>query len=185
VPRASTRQEGRTPLSPYEGSASRSRKNLRPEGASSPGECRRAVGGRTGAHGLAALASRDDAEGHGTAGDVHDPGDGRHSQHRQEDRAFSIGCVIVPWGSALRREMPLISEAVLIRQLRELAAVSLIERIDHGEVLPRVDCRLTKERLTTLQVIGRHRRVGPGADRRGNDVSLTPHSQVIAPFFHS
>ena len=45
--------------------------------------------------------------------------------------------------SELRRQMPWISEKVLIRQLRELEADGIVRRHDHGEVPPRVDYALT------------------------------------------
>lgn len=44
---------------------------------------------------------------------------------------------------ALRREMPWISERVLIRQLKELVADGVVRRTDHGEMPPRVDYALT------------------------------------------
>ena len=43
----------------------------------------------------------------------------------------------------LRREMPWISERVLIRQLKELVADGVVARTDHGEMPPRVDYALT------------------------------------------
>ena len=45
--------------------------------------------------------------------------------------------------SELRRDMPWISERVLIRQLRELEADGIVLRHDHGEMPPRVDYALT------------------------------------------
>ena len=59
--------------------------------------------------------------------------------------------------SALRREMPWISERVLIRQLKELVADGLVARTDHGEMPPRVDYALTPYGET----------LGPVLDRMG------------------
>ncbi|MEO0497787.1 MAG: helix-turn-helix domain-containing protein [Pseudomonadota bacterium] len=46
--------------------------------------------------------------------------------------------------SELRRQMPWVSERVLIRQLKELVTDGILERRDYGEIPPRVDYRLTK-----------------------------------------
>ena len=43
----------------------------------------------------------------------------------------------------LRRDMPWISEKILIRHLRELEAEGLVHRDDHGTQPPRVDYSLT------------------------------------------
>jgi Predicted transcriptional regulators len=43
----------------------------------------------------------------------------------------------------LRRDMPWISEKILIRHLRELEDSGLVQRTDHGTLPPRVDYRLT------------------------------------------
>ena len=59
--------------------------------------------------------------------------------------------------SALRREMPWISERVLIRQLKELVADGLVLRTDHGTMPPRVDYALTPYGET----------LGPVLDRMG------------------
>jgi DNA-binding HxlR family transcriptional regulator len=45
--------------------------------------------------------------------------------------------------SALLREMPWISERVLIRQLKELVEVGVVDRHDHRTLPPRVDYALT------------------------------------------
>lgn len=44
----------------------------------------------------------------------------------------------------LKREMPWISERVLIRQLKELEADGIVRRKDYKEVPPRVEYSLTK-----------------------------------------
>lgn len=44
---------------------------------------------------------------------------------------------------ALKREMPWISERVLIRQLKELEADGVVTRKDYGEVPPRVEYSLS------------------------------------------
>lgn len=43
----------------------------------------------------------------------------------------------------LKRQMPWISEKVLIRQLKELELDGIVIRTDHGEVPPRVDYALS------------------------------------------
>ncbi|MGL4238451.1 winged helix-turn-helix transcriptional regulator [Tabrizicola sp.] len=45
--------------------------------------------------------------------------------------------------SQLLREMPWISERVLIRQLKELVQVGVVSRHDHHTIPPRVDYALT------------------------------------------
>ncbi|ABD56401.1 winged helix-turn-helix transcriptional regulator [Jannaschia sp. CCS1] len=45
--------------------------------------------------------------------------------------------------SELRRQMPWISEKVLIRQLKELEKDGIVVRTDYGEVPPRVDYALS------------------------------------------
>ncbi len=54
---------------------------------------------------------------------------------RLADRSFRYG--------ELKRDMPWISERVLIRQLKELVADGIVARHDHREVPPRVDYALT------------------------------------------
>lgn len=44
----------------------------------------------------------------------------------------------------LKKQMPWISEKVLIRQLKELQSDGIILRHDYGEVPPKVDYRLTE-----------------------------------------
>jgi DNA-binding HxlR family transcriptional regulator len=50
--------------------------------------------------------------------------------------------------SALKREMPWISEKVLIRQLKELEASGVVNRKDYSEVPPRVEYSLTRHGKT-------------------------------------
>ncbi|MEN0087254.1 MAG: helix-turn-helix domain-containing protein [Pseudomonadota bacterium] len=56
--------------------------------------------------------------------------------------------------SELRRQMPWVSERVLIRQLKELVTDGILERRDYGEVPPRVDYRLTKYGWTVVPLVG-------------------------------
>lgn len=53
----------------------------------------------------------------------------------------------------LRREMPWISERVLIRQLKELVADGIVARTDHGTLPPRVDYALTPYGNTLAPVL--------------------------------
>lgn len=55
--------------------------------------------------------------------------------YRLRDGTFRFG--------ALRRQMPWISEKVLIRQLKELEADGIVHRQDFGEVPPKVEYSLT------------------------------------------
>ena len=55
--------------------------------------------------------------------------------------------------SQMRREMPWISERVLIRQLKELARDGIVERRDHGEMPPRTDYALTPYGETLMPVL--------------------------------
>ena len=55
--------------------------------------------------------------------------------------------------SELRREMPWVSEAVLVRTLRELEADGLVARHDHGTWPRRVDYRLTEYGRTVIPVL--------------------------------
>lgn len=52
--------------------------------------------------------------------------------------------------SEMRRQMPWISERVLIRQLKELQAAGLVTRVDHGTMPPHTDYGLS-ERGRTLE----------------------------------
>jgi DNA-binding HxlR family transcriptional regulator len=59
--------------------------------------------------------------------------------------------------SELLREMPWISERVLIRQLKELVEVGVVSRHDYGTLPPKVDYTLTPYGRTLepiLQAIG-------------------------------
>lgn len=56
---------------------------------------------------------------------------------------FYIGFNGVSRFGQLRRCIGTVSESTLSKQLRELADDGFIERIDHGEVPPRVEYRLT------------------------------------------
>ena len=56
---------------------------------------------------------------------------------------FYIGFKGVSRFGQLRRCIGTVSESTLSKQLRELADDGFIERIDHGEVPPRVEYRLT------------------------------------------
>lgn len=53
----------------------------------------------------------------------------------------------------LRRQMPWISEKVLIRQLKELEADGIVRRKDFQEVPPKVEYSLTTYGLTVLPVM--------------------------------
>ncbi|RVT83943.1 transcriptional regulator [Rhodobacteraceae bacterium CCMM004] len=54
---------------------------------------------------------------------------------------------------ALRREMPWVSERVLIAMLKELVADGVVQRTDHREVPPRVDYALTDYGRSVLPVM--------------------------------
>jgi DNA-binding HxlR family transcriptional regulator len=89
--------------------------------------------------------------------------------------------------SEMRREMPWVSEAVLVRMLRELEADGLISRHDHGTWPRRVDYALTEYGKTVIPVLDAIASWGDGpyrAERRGGG-GLGPHSHSSAPFFHS
>ncbi len=62
----------------------------------------------------------------------------------------------------LKREMPWISERVLIRQLKELEADGLITRTDHKEVPPRVDYALSEYGQTLRPLLAELGRWGAG-----------------------
>lgn len=68
----------------------------------------------------------------------------------------------------LRREMPWISERVLIRQLKELVSDGIVARIDHGETPPRVDYALTPDGETLGPVLDAMGAWGKGHLRREN-----------------
>lgn len=53
----------------------------------------------------------------------------------------------------LKKQMPWISEKVLIRQLKELEQDGVVKRHDYGEVPPRVDYRLTDYGLSVLPLM--------------------------------
>jgi DNA-binding HxlR family transcriptional regulator len=55
--------------------------------------------------------------------------------------------------SALLREMPWISERVLIRQLKELVDVGVVARKDHRTLPPRVDYSLTEYGQTLRTIL--------------------------------
>jgi DNA-binding HxlR family transcriptional regulator len=55
--------------------------------------------------------------------------------------------------SQLLREMPWISERVLIRQLKELVEVGVVSRHDHRVIPPRVDYRLTDYGQTLAPIL--------------------------------
>ena len=62
----------------------------------------------------------------------------------------------------LVRQMPWISERVLIRQLRELEADGIVARIDHGTRPPRVEYRLTEYGETLRPLLAEMGRWGAG-----------------------
>ena len=64
--------------------------------------------------------------------------------------------------SELLREMPWISERVLIRQLKDLVAVGVVHRRDHRTVPPRVDYSLTDYGRTLEPIL---RAVGDWGER--------------------
>jgi len=55
--------------------------------------------------------------------------------------------------SEMRREMPWVSEAVLVRMLREMEADGLISRHDHGTWPRRVDYALTEYGKTVIPIL--------------------------------
>lgn len=55
---------------------------------------------------------------------------------------------------ALRRALPDISEKMLAQELRTLADNHLVHRVNHGEVPPRVEYRLTENGRRALDVLG-------------------------------
>ncbi|MGF1638361.1 MAG: winged helix-turn-helix transcriptional regulator [Cyclobacteriaceae bacterium] len=56
--------------------------------------------------------------------------------------------------SALKRDIPDISEKMLIQELKTMVDSDLIERINYGEVPPRVEYVLTKKGRYALPLIG-------------------------------
>jgi DNA-binding HxlR family transcriptional regulator len=64
--------------------------------------------------------------------------------------------------SELCREMPWISERVLIRQLRELESDGIVARTDHHEMPPRVDYALTPYGETLRPLLSELGRWGAG-----------------------
>lgn len=55
--------------------------------------------------------------------------------------------------SELKREMPWISERVLIRQLKELVADGIVARTDYQQVPPRVEYSLTQHGRTLTPLL--------------------------------
>ena len=56
--------------------------------------------------------------------------------------------------SALKRKIPDISEKMLIQELKTLTENYLVERINFGEVPPRVEYRLTEAGKKALPLVG-------------------------------
>lgn len=56
--------------------------------------------------------------------------------------------------SQLKRDIPDISEKMLIQELKVLADNDLVERINYGEVPPKVEYRLTEKGRYALPLIG-------------------------------
>jgi DNA-binding HxlR family transcriptional regulator len=67
----------------------------------------------------------------------------------------------------MAREMPWISERVLIRQLRELEAAGIVARTDHGTRPPRVEYGLTEYGETLRPLLAEMGRWGAGHLARG------------------
>ncbi len=59
--------------------------------------------------------------------------------------------------SELRRQIPDISEKMLIQELKFLADSQLVERINYGEVPPRVEYKLTNKGRNALPLIAEMR----------------------------
>jgi len=59
--------------------------------------------------------------------------------------------------SELRRQIPDISEKMLIQELKFLADSQLVERINYGEVPPRVEYKLTDKGRNALPLIAEMR----------------------------
>lgn len=62
----------------------------------------------------------------------------------------------------LRRGVPGISEKMLVQELKSLMDSGLVERINYGEVPPRVDYRLTLQGKLALPLIDEIRKFGVG-----------------------
>lgn len=69
----------------------------------------------------------------------------------------------------LKREMPWITERVLIRQLKELVADGIVRRTDHGEMPPRVDYALTSYGTTLAPVLEAMGKWGQGHLRQQDE----------------
>lgn len=69
--------------------------------------------------------------------------------------------------SEMRRQMPWISERVLIRQLQELVAAGLVDRRDHGTMPPRTDYGLTPHGETLRPLLAEMGRWGEAHLARG------------------
>ncbi|MEO0635413.1 MAG: helix-turn-helix domain-containing protein [Pseudomonadota bacterium] len=70
--------------------------------------------------------------------------------------------------SELRRQMPWISERVLIRQLKELVEDGILERRDYREMPPRVDYRLTDYGWSVMPIMDAVAEWGAGHPKRDN-----------------
>ena len=56
--------------------------------------------------------------------------------------------------SQLKKDIPDISEKMLVQELKNLADSELVERINYGEVPPRVEYKLTEKGKFALPLIG-------------------------------
>ncbi len=56
--------------------------------------------------------------------------------------------------SHLKKDIPDISEKMLVQELKNLADSDLVERINYGEVPPRVEYKLTEKGKFALPLIG-------------------------------
>jgi DNA-binding HxlR family transcriptional regulator len=56
--------------------------------------------------------------------------------------------------SILKKDIPDVSEKMLIQELKNLSDSGLIERINYGEVPPRVEYKLTEKGKFALPLIG-------------------------------
>lgn len=56
--------------------------------------------------------------------------------------------------SQLKKDIPEISEKMLVQELKNLADSELVERINYGEVPPRVEYKLTEKGKFALPLIG-------------------------------
>lgn len=81
--------------------------------------------------------------------------------------------------SEMRRQMPWISERVLIRQLKELVADGLVTRVDHGTVPPRTDYGLSPHGETLRPLLAEMGRWGTlHLARRRGEARGEAHGQV-------